>query len=311
MPRIRSEYDTLTRKQESAIVEKVKQWFYQQLDLGSERIVNYRDWLVGPAHNATEVPQWNHPITISYNKRNYVLIDARPFMNRTGDIGNGMEFRNLARRAVLAYTWSDTPEDFDSLDGVLPIVFAKWVTSAIQMRHGIDARDQQITEIMMAAYYQTLMRDESRLQSESAYGRVSKFISEKMRLRSPLVAGLLEDETFKAFVNGLNYETLSGNGIAHTLLYVGKIIQSQDIKVTHSELLIQLVGRSWSGLHAQEIAAIAMEHPPTLAYMVLATIESSFYRKTRLGMAVKVARQLGVNANDVARVYGQMEKSLG
>lgn len=311
MLRSRSEYDTLTRQQEKAIVEKVKQWFYQQMDLGSDRIVKYSDWLIGPSQNATEVPEWHHPITIEYNKRHYTLVDARPFMNQHGEIRNGMEFRNLQKRAVLSNVWHVQPEDFDSLDSVLPIVFAKWVTSAIQMRHGIDLRDQQITEIVMAAYYQTLMRDANRLSKESAYVRVSRFIGEKMRLRNPLVEGLLADETFKEFVDGLNYAVLSGAGMSHALKYTGKLIQSQDIEVTHSELLIQLVGRSWSGLHAQEIAAIAMEHPPTLAYMVLNTIESSFYRKTRLGSAVKTARQLGVNANEVSRVFGQMEKELG
>lgn len=224
------------------------------------------------------VPVFSHPLYVDLRKvkgsvtESYMISDCRPFMPMkplnptTGKllVKNLTEFEFTKNRTLLSSYWYKQKGDgFKYLSNELITIYASWVAETISRRFGLDPRDQDYLKILAAYHWLSL------------FYPYSKF-DEQDRLRmAPVIARNTYSDIEDVLTILENYPEMDS---IETYCNVAKsLTENTRLEDLNVGLLISMIAGTWTGVNSREIAAVALEHPPTFIMMVYgAFTERSF-----------------------------------
>lgn len=235
-------------------------------------------FVAGAKDAVIDIPRFGHPIEIeAVGGEKYLACDIRSMVSPRRSVKDAPfvrsrgEFTFMVRRAILQRVWNE--HEFGELKNIskMPIsIFAQWVSEAMTRQLSLDPQVQLNLRVLSAFYYLCLF--------------------------SPPVSHTDDRERLKYAVqisNALNYRNVDDimqviEDVPHleNLGQFCKAVVDKQFSVRLERLvpglLITWIVSSWYGSSAREVAAVALEHPPTFLAMVYASITDRGYRKTRL-----------------------------
>lgn len=222
----------------------------------------------------TQLRPFAHPLIIQDTSgHNIVVYDARGISRLDKVSGQLKVTKELIFADLIAtlmqVTWLDTDgKDLLNLGEVTIKVFAKLFAENLGRRSKLDHATTQYIEIVSAYYYCCLHHNEDTFDDTDKM-RLIKRVSRAVGLQEPTVHSILND-----------------------IPYIGTIERLSQIMVTSGRSVIlekvspgfiyTLLGGIWFGPNAKEVAAVAMEHPPTFTAMLYMVAIDRSYRKTIL-----------------------------
>lgn len=288
----RSGYDTtvgvgmVTKQIEHAIKEAfIKDMIYNRhLDLITS--LDYKPVFVTGAYSSeSNIPFFAHPLLIEqYKGSNYICADVRPFI-RSGDQGsdlsvkNQTEFNFAMNRMMLNMAWVSGEVNQIKLNlSFAGVVFAAWLSETISKRFALDPKDQMVLAIITHYFYQSLFYSEDRIEEEL----LQKFAVHT--IKATRASSQLVFEVFDKI------KTM--NGLDDYCTNVKDILENIRLKDLNKGLIITMIGNTWYSLNSQEILAVALEHPPTWAAIVYASLMERTYRNS---LVARIAERYAKN----------------
>lgn len=226
------------------------------------------------------IPYYAHPVLVDFSiasrsGERYVVGDARPFITNGTKQGTELHVRNSAEfgfcraRTALTALWiNEGTTAFRYLAPVPVGVYASWVSENIARRFALDGGDQQLIAIAAAFHYYSLF-DNTPVASEDYINRIAYVIAKATFASTEKVIALLSSNPKMASLSDM-VETIKAACANPRLdnLNVG--------------VLVEIIAFSWYGTNAREIAAVALEHPPTFLVMVFNAFTDRTYRNSPL-----------------------------
>jgi hypothetical protein len=236
----------------------------------------------GGGSMANAVPEFAHPFVVELDGEKLLAIDVRPFgsfdrVKGAFAVRNSIEYGLLLRRAQLNDIWVN--EDPALLRDVSPVamsLFASWVSENVARRFALDPREQLNLAILAAFHYLSLFTDASFLDDATRM-KMATQISRGMRCSAEDVLSVLDDQTRPS------------HSIVDFCAAAGGATGSVRLQGFNPGVLISIIKGTWFGVNAQEMLAVALEHPPTwLALLMAAHVERTYKNS---GLAKLVERQ--------------------
>jgi hypothetical protein len=236
----------------------------------------------GGATMANVVPEFAHPFALELDGEKLIAIDVRPFgsfdrLKGAFVVRNSIEYGLLLRRAQLNDIWLN--EDPSLLRDVSPVAmnfFANWIGENVARRFALDPREQLNLAILAAFHYLSLFTDAA-FMDDAMRMKMTTQISRSMRCSAEDVLGVLDDQTRPC------------HSIADFCSFASGATGSVRLQGFNPGVLISIIKGTWFGVNAQEMLAVALEHPPTwLALLMAAHVERTYKNS---GLAKLVERQ--------------------
>lgn len=231
-----------------------------------------------------DVPVFNHPFPISPDDLPdsaadpVFCLDGRTYMkvNRDGQYiyTNAADFKYQIMRAVLNEHWLKEPRDLFNLGDLCPLVFCRWLTQNIVKRFGLGPGEQVKIMTVSLFYWYSLFRTEDDGEFEE---------KEKMAIMRKL-AQISAIPTSAAM--SLVDEMYTIQGIDQYVGLIKHVTGSSRLDKLEPAFIFASLGGSWFGPSANELIAVATEHPPTFIAMVISALEERSFRKARLAQLV-------------------------
>jgi hypothetical protein len=288
--------DLATRIQAEALLSGslASSFFYVPLN---KRVIT-PDYVMTVNDNARDIPQFAHPITLSWNSKNpqgkLVVVDVRPFTRKTpeGDliITAKDDFDLLCLRAGLqVFATEHHMYELQQL-GTFPMtVYIRWISEAISRKLGLQPADQVRLTIIVGALYTSLFRDAGDRSAFSAYSEKEKINIATSIAKSTMISPQTVFEVLDSIPAVYDLQTFCDTVATH-----GGSIRFERFNLG---LLQQILGGSWMGLNSRELVAVALEHPPTFFSMVYSALKSRGYRKAHLSLVVENNNKNNVGSN--------------
>jgi hypothetical protein len=301
MPFYKTAYDTTagqvmgleTKKLETAIKAGMITADQQDLPMGVRPVEAVRPWFIlGNSNEEKEIPPFIHPYLIqNFKSQTYLVTDLRVFRGANQSYLSQAEFvksiRNLSEyalamnRSILGLLWLDESQRarIRAQFGFAGTVFGQMISQAVGRAYGLDLHDQVKLTTLGIYYYHLLFGAESRLEDMRREAAVVHIIK-ATKLSASDVYALIES------LPDINSITDFCKVIPQTL---GNI-RLKDFNLT---MLLTLVRNIWYGLHAKELIAAGLEHPPTWIAIVYATMTERSYRSSQLYKTIELAAKRG------------------
>jgi hypothetical protein len=233
----------------------------------------------GGASVAEAVPPFAHPIMVERGGSHdtMIVVDVRPF-GRFDEaqwkfkVRNDIEYKLALQRAQLTDLWvSRSPAILQNVSPLPLALFSGWFSENVAKRYALDPGDQYKLAIYAAVYYLSLFRDSGTFD-DNEKAKTAAAVSRALRVSAQDVMGALDEisELIPTDGNG----NLSIAGIVQFCGLISKI--SIRLKDFNAGVLYSILGGTWYGYNAKEVAAVALEHPPTW----MALLVAAFYERT-------------------------------
>lgn len=226
------------------------------------------------------IPYYAHPVLVDFSiasraGERYVVGDARPFIVNATKPGEDLHVKNTAEfnfcraRTALTALWiNEGTTAFRYLAPVPVGVYASWVSENIARRFALDGGDQQLIAIAAAFHYYSLF-DDTKVVSEDYIERIAYVIAKATFASTEKVIQLMKQ----------NPQMSSLQDMIDTIKVACANPRLDNLNVG---VLVEIIAFSWYGTNAREIAAVALEHPPTFLVMVFNAFSDRTYRNSPL-----------------------------
>lgn len=229
------------------------------------------------------VPTFAHPIPVYINEKEdapYFFVDTRslvkanPNAPRGYSINNPTEYNFQIKRAALNLAYNSDPSSFMGLGDLTPLVFCRWLTDMIVRKLGLDPSDQvRVTTVTLFYWYSLFQESETETFTEK----------EKMRIITKLTQ-------ITSIPSSLSMEVIDSipviKDITEYVQTLQLVISNPRLDKLSPALLFAMIGNAWFGANAKEVAAVALEHPPTFVAMVATALDSRSFKKSAIGELV-------------------------
>ena len=231
---------------------------------------------------SVEVPQWGHPIKVN----DKWIIDQRPatkynMLNRKVMISNISDYNfNKIRNYLTASFDNDYARDYLRNISSLPMsVYASWISESLGRRLSLDAGTEFTINIISAIAYQCYFLKEGEW-SEDVKKQMAIRINRDMRINSEHVFAVLDQ---------LDSDIRGIDGLCANIVNITGNVRLEKL---NAALLFTLIGGSWLGFNAREVACVALEHVPTfLAMLYISLAERGFNAATFSKLAQRKGKQ--------------------
>lgn len=228
------------------------------------------------------IPPFAHPIqkaqvskvTDALNEPVYV--DVRNFTRLTREnevvVSGFLDYELAVMRGLLQGKWStDNHIDLLNLGNYQITMYARWLSDILTKRLALPPEIQMTTTILAGYFYLCLFLDN---EVDSLDER------EKLRFATMLSKATYvnTEDTFKIIENWPVIKDVTQ--LIEFLKAEGGSSRFEDLTVA---ILFTAVSGSWFGSSSREIAAVALEHPPTFIAMITLASEERGYRNTVFG----------------------------
>ncbi len=230
--------------------------------------------------DVTTIQPFGHPILVEYGDQSYFVGDTRTCtkVDRTGkfSITSPSEYNIWLQRLVVQKRWElGNHTDIWNLGTFQTRIFSAWVGDNIKRRFGLEVTEH-LRLIGIAAYFHYCMSDipVTDYYSETDINNIASVLSRNTHV---------DHETY--------VELMTEIPIMHSVDDLIRAIQQHSgtvrLKSFNIVALYQILGGTWFGTNAREIAAIAIEHPPTFAVLLYNAITNNGYKNAGLSQTVK------------------------
>lgn len=235
---------------------------------------------------AGDVPPFSQPMALQLDKDHNdisVVVDIRPFVSykRDGEmrIVSSSDLDFLMLRAGATVYWNlNGAQDLASTGDFPVLVYSRWVSEAISRRLALDPDAQMRISVIAAYFYLCQHRSASEVDEPlkmRMIGRVARATSV-----SADRCMVILDEIEPMF------------GLDDFLTELKKINNVRMDKL-NSGLLVGITSTGWFGANAQEILAVALEHPPTFLSVLYAALNHRGYQRALFSKLVQTADRRG------------------
>lgn len=246
--------------------------------------------------NDSSIPVFPHPVTIRSRIDNtlYSTVDLRSYRSQIRKISDSkLELPSSGpvpfalMRAQLQQLWNqpNTPDLFN-LSTLPHTVFASWVGDLLSRKFELDGEASVAMTITAAFWYACQYQDITEQQDLTERDLV-------------MYARTIERATRIPMQRSMDYLTRYNKTVTTSTQFIDAakaIVQSIRLQRLNLGSLYTLIGTSWFGsLDVREVAAAALEYPPTYLAMVWASINENTYRRTPIG---ELVRKLSKNGAD-------------
>lgn len=218
-----------------------------------------------PGIAATPVPAFAHPIKVT--NEDY-FVDVRPFtkvnMSKVElTVTNPIEYFFNTVRAKLCSLWDSERSDYFFRDtSALPMnIYSSWVSENVARRFSLDHATQYKLMILSALFYQSLFVSNEEWNNEEHRSATVLRIVRDLRVDSNDVFALLEEMKELPFENIDDFCKLAST-----------ILGTVRLEKLNTALLFTILGNTWMGFNAREVACVSLEHIPTFFTMVYGSI---------------------------------------
>lgn len=226
----------------------------------------------------TDVQPFFHPILINgHDDRLAVVVDVRPFttVDRDGTIKikNTTEYDFAITRAKLELIWnSDCRTNLISISDITSNIYSKWIAEALARNFSLDPENQMRCNIIAGFYAWCQYRDGQLDEyDDHAKAKAVAYVS-KVTALTPI--------NVKDHLEGIEF-------INDTVEFVDtlkSVLNNDPLEELNVRTFYTIVANNWRGAHANEVASLAVDYPPTLHAMVIAAGKDRTYRNTPIQM---------------------------
>lgn len=245
--------------------------------------------IVTPASSAEQaLPVFYHPVQVREGSikgvkfGNYLVADARSFMrvsraarpggyepNQGVEISNTMEFELLQARLGLEAIWiNQGPATLRYISGALQSIYATWIAQNIRRRFNLDMGDQMRLQVLASLFYHCLFLAEDKID-DNEINRLAVTVAKYAK------APVEEAITIITQVGHIA-------GVEDFVNKVRAVLDNPRLENFNVDVLMTIMAATWFGLGGREIAAIAVEHPPTFIAITYLAFAQRGYRNAGL-----------------------------
>lgn len=271
--------------------------FVEAVYLKTDEIIELEKGIYTLDPSVTDIQTFKHPI---YSERaKAVLIDARPFYNKDGRPKNLEDRANLMTRARLELMWKTGGDSYNSITVPVSAFFGYWVSQTIGGRTGIDAADKDIINICMFTYYMFMFKsanEQETMNVNEFSNEILRGATQLTRLDYTIVRNIVEN---KVFQDMLKYFKDSKSPLEEVINTIRKLISIEVFSIDGASFILTLSRGAWlGGIDAEILAATAIQHPPSLVYLMnLSLTVSRYAAKSNIGKtAAAVQRRFGLDS---------------
>lgn len=230
------------------------------------------------------IPAFAHPLI--YDDK--VLIDARAYVNKEGQIKDLSEFHLLRRRANLELAWVNDTVDFGSQADLVVDVFATWFANGLTRRMNMSMVENNQLRILAAIYYLHFLHRAEGLSDEETAITLLKVLPRILRVPAPLVdeiLGALDKEHITALYGYKGEQTPGSSVYLELMLELFNTLTDHSFKLTTPIVFNSLTRGAFISANSPELAAISIEHPPAFMLMIWYAMQKGIHGKTSIGLA--------------------------
>ena len=254
--------------QTSAVIESIKKSIINGTVRRVEGVVTVDS--VGSVYSHT--PAFFHPVAYPEGHNQWVVaIDDRPWgrydpLSGAYKITNGQGHGFAVLRGKLNLFWlTNDKQIFRDISPMAMGLYASWLGENITKRFGLTPLEQLQITILAAYFYQSLFTVEEQFTDVELL-RMCRSISGAVHCKPNDVETLL---------NMLNGRVIRNVDEFCATCY--EVTETVRLKDFNTGLLFHVISGTWFGNGAEELCAIALEHPPTwLAILMAALTERTF-----------------------------------
>lgn len=303
-------YDTTILRHEQSTIERILSWVRERTILGSEDVFNIEGSIWTVSHEVEDLPQWSHPILDPSTGK--VYIDTRAMRNREGMIGNQLAYNDILDRGRLEAGWAEHHSDFQSMDPIVSVVMGVWLGNTISSNFSLEGPETELLTVLSRAYGIILMMSADEVTNHGVDGLkgaiLGSIVRNAPRVPRQYAIGLVEEQFMQNFFKAC-IAAQGGSLLPAYVDAIGELVTSIRLGINTTDLLTALLEKSWAGNLRKELTGLAVEHPPTLLFMIRQASEIGAFRKTRIGSAVDAAKRMGVKTKAVVPFVGGWETS--
>lgn len=267
--------------------------YVEDLDIElPNEVGSHRDVFV-VTEQASNVPPFAHPIIFSLDDSGpstelnsvIIAIDIRPFASRgrSGEfkVNAKGDFDFLSLRAGLMNYWMvDGERDLAAL-GSFPItVYSRWVADAISRRMALDPETQMKLTILSGFFYLCQFKDLTDVD-ENEKLKMAGQVARAVNISADTCISVLE-----------NVQPLAD--LAAFTAAAREVTGNVRLDKLNTGLVVAVTATGWFGANAQEIMAVALEHPPTFLSLVYAGLNHRGYHRAMFAKNVQQLDRRGV-----------------
>lgn len=224
-------------------------------------------------------PVFAHPITLRLlgSDEEMVVVDARSTTRQARDTGQTVvsdptayDFALL--RAALQMVWANGhPSDLAVMGEIVPKVYMRWVSQAMQRRLYLSPLEQLHVSILAGVFFFSQFGDVHHAEDGK----------DKIAARVARVAGVPVADVYALMDQVAPMQT-----VTDFCSSVKTAVASPRMDSLSVPFLYGALSGGWFGANARETLPIALEHPPTFIALVYASLTNRTYFKSEFAQLV-------------------------
>lgn len=286
-------YDTLTCSSARSIVYKSLSEFIGTNKVGGGKLFQVTPGIVAISPDVQNFRLFVHPATLQDNPISY--IDPRPYFKPNGDIRVAREYKALLLRAAMDYEYNNDRQSMEYIAAPTAAIFAQWMVNTLSSHYALEQVDKERIRIIMGVYYYLLFTPNAARAgraSDDMQLRIERFVLGSLRQSRQFYEDVIE--TFdQGDIASACYD------LSSAVISMVRLIDSPAFKMTHTTL-ITIAINGWTQREV-ELCGSALEHVPSLVYMITTALEVSAFNKTKVGQAVQSAQRMKVDPTGIVR----------
>lgn len=277
-----SPWDTFPCRQYSAKAAKLPQQIEEASLVHDITRVVGKDLRVLLPGEATLKP-FGHPVFVEAGDNSYFVGDTRSCTKENSQTGafsitSISEYHIWLHRLVVQKRWQlYSPSDIYNLGAFQVRIYARWIADNIKRRFGIEP-NEHMRLMAIAAYFFYCMNDipngQSDFYSETDINQIATVIARNTSTDVDTVISIMNEVPIMYSVDDLIRAIQKSSG-------------TMRLDKFNNVMLYSIIGGTWFGTNAREIAAIAVEHPPTFAVLLYNALTNKGYTNSGLAQTVK------------------------
>lgn len=228
----------------------------------------------------TVVAPFGHPILVENGDNSYFVGDTRTCtkIGRDGkfSITSMSEYHIWLQRLVTQSVWEfNSPSDIYNLGPFQIRIYTRWIADNIKRRFGLEPQEH-FNVMAIAAYFFYCINDVTTAEfySETDAAAIAQVLSRNTGVDVDLLKDLMGIIPIMSNVDDL----------IHALQRHSGTVRLGNFNVV---TLYQIIGSTWFGTNAREIACVAIEYPPTFAVLLYNALTNRGFKNAGLSQTVK------------------------
>lgn len=226
----------------------------------------------------SKIPEFIYPVLAQVGQDTVVIMDSRAYFNAQGDAINAQGYANAKNFALLTCAFETNYRDYMGVTAPLAMVFANWISGLTKQVYSLDASQEETLKTMLAFYYAQRVLVKS---PKDCVDYVAKFVTDAIKLPSEFVYDALDAIPMTDYPTTLDviFTAFADSNELRNFKMTDQLVREMGAKT------------SWFGDRAKEMCNIAVDYPPALMQMVSQSLDSSVFKRTRIGTVVDNLRR--------------------